>query len=226
MRIVFITSLILSVSSCNQTTERLTGFDIHGIDVSHYQLDIDWKIVADQKITFAFVKASEGETISDNFFCKNWKEIKNAGIRRGAYHFFRPKASVLTQAQNFIDNVILEKGDLPPVLDVEVLDGVTPEELGFSVKTWLEIIETKYQIRPIIYTNLKFYNNHLADFLSEYPIWIARYNRFFEPLLINGQEWIFWQYGNRGRLEGINGDVDFNVFQGTIEELNDLCYTP
>ena len=90
----------------------------------------------------------------------------------------------------------------------------------------LEIIETKYQIRPIIYTNLKFYNNHLADFLSEYPIWIARYNRFFEPLLINGQEWIFWQYGNRGRLEGINGDVDFNVFQGTIEELNDLCYTP
>ncbi len=226
MRLSLIISFIIILTSCNQTTERMTGFEIHGIDVSRYQSDIDWKIVANQGITFAFVKASEGETISDNFFCKNWKEMKQVNIRRGAYHFFRPKTSVLTQAQNFMDNVVLEKGDLPPVLDIEVLDGVSPEDLVSRVKVWLEIIEMEYQIRPIIYTNLKFYNNHLADSLSEYPVWIARYNKYFEPLLTNGVDWKFWQYGNRGRLEGINGDVDFNVFRGTIEELDEMCYVP
>ena len=150
--------------------------------------------------------------------------MKQAGIRRGAYHLFRPKTSVLTQAQNFMDNVILESGDLPPVLDVEVTDGVDPEDLVKRVKTWLEIIEMEYQIRPIIYTNLKFYNNYLADFLPEYPIWIARYNQYFEPLLTNGEEWKFWQYGNRGRVEGIQGDVDLNVFHGSMRDLEMLCY--
>ena len=201
-------------------------FEVHGIDVSRYQSDIDWKRVASQNISFAFVKASEGETISDNFFCKNWKEMKDAGIRRGAYHFFRPTTSVLTQAQNFMDNVILEKGDLPPVLDIEVLDGVSSEELVKRLAVWLEIIELEYQIRPIIYTNLKFYNKHLADHFSDYPVWIARYNRFFEPMLTNNENWQFWQYGNRGRLEGIQGDVDFNVFHGSQEELDSICYFP
>lgn len=212
--------------SCNQITERISGFEIHGIDVSRYQSDIDWKLVADQEITFAFVKASEGETISDNFFCKNWVEMKDAGIRRGAYHFFRPTTSVLTQAQNFMDNVLLDTGDLPPVLDVEVMDGVSTEDLVKRVRTWLEIIEAEYQIRPIIYTNLKFYNKHLADFLPEYPVWIARYNVYFEPMLTNELDWHFWQYGNRGRLDGITGDVDFNVFRGSLEELDALCYSP
>ncbi len=226
MKILVAILPILLIFSCNKETVRKGGFEVHGIDVSRYQSDIDWKKVADQEITFAFVKASEGETISDNFFCKNWKEMKEAGIRRGAYHFFRPTTSVLTQIQNFMDNVILEKGDLPPVLDIEVTDGVATEDIVKRVKTWLDIIEAEYQIRPIIYTNLKFYNNHLADDLSDYPVWIARYNDYFEPLLINDKDWIFWQYGNKGRLEGINGDVDFNVFKGTLKDLDALTYTP
>ncbi|MEM6697721.1 MAG: GH25 family lysozyme, partial [Bacteroidota bacterium] len=132
--------------------------------------------------------------------------------------------SVLTQAQNFMNNVVLEKGDLPPVLDIEVLDGVSTEDLVIRVRAWLEIIEAEYQIRPIIYTNLKFYNKHLANHLQEYPVWIARYNRYFEPLLVNEVNWAFWQYGNRGRLDGIQGDVDFNVFKGSLDELEMLCY--
>ena len=100
MRILTFISLTLFIFSCNNETIRKEGFEVHGIDVSRYQSDINWNKVANQDITFAFVKASEGETISDNFFCKNWKEMKEAGIRRGAYHFFRPTTSVLTQAQN------------------------------------------------------------------------------------------------------------------------------
>ncbi|HFC00157.1 MAG TPA: glycoside hydrolase family 25 protein [Phaeodactylibacter sp.] len=226
MRIVIFVFISFFLASCNQPTQRRTDYEIQGIDVSRYQSHIDWKKVANQDITFAFVKASEGETISDNFFCQNWKEMKDAGIRRGAYHFFRPKTAVLTQVRNFMDNVFLEKGDLPPVLDVEVLDGVSSEDLVIRIKTWLEIIENEYNIRPIIYTNLKFYNTHLAETFAEYPVWIARYNHYFEPQLANDKKWMFWQYGNRGRIDGINGDVDFNVFHGTMEDFEKLCYTP
>ena len=221
---ILLTTLLM-LSSCGGVTERKEGFEVHGIDVSRYQSDIDWTKVAEQDISFAFVKASEGETISDQFFCKNWDEMKEAGIRRGAYHFFRPKTSVLTQAQKFLDNVILEEGDLPPVLDVEVMDNVSEIALISRMRTWLEIVEFELQIRPIIYTNLKFYNKYLADHFPEYPVWIARYNDYFEPMLTNGLDWSFWQYGNKGRLEGIEGFVDFNVFKGTERDLAKMCFS-
>lgn len=226
MRIFIFIFILFFLSSCNKPTQRRTDYDVHGIDVSRYQSHIDWKKVAEQDITFAFVKASEGETISDQFFCQNWNEMKKAGIRRGAYHFFRPKTSVQTQVKNFMDNVFIEKGDLPPVLDVEVMDGVSTEKLVRQMKSWLEIIENEYHIRPIIYTNLKFYNTHLAEDFSDYPVWIARYNHYFQPVLDKGKKWDFWQYGNRGQLDGIDGDVDFNVFHGTLEQFEQICYSP
>lgn len=220
--IILITALLLC-SACNQTTQRKQGFAVHGVDVSRYQSEIDWVKVSNQDIHFAYVKASEGETITDTHFCKNWAAIKAAGIKRGAYHFFRPTTSVLTQAQNFIDNVILENGDLPPVLDVEVMDGVSSEELIKRMQTWLDIIELHFQIKPIIYTNQKFFNEHLAKNFKDYPLWVARYNNFFKPNPSN-KDWLFWQYGNKGRIEGIDGDVDLNVFQGSLEELNALTF--
>ena len=221
--IILITTLLLC-SACNQITERKQGFDIHGVDVSRYQSEINWKTVADQDITFAFVKASEGETITDTHFCKNWAAIKDANIKRGAYHFFRPTTSVLTQAQNFIDNVVLEDGDLPPVLDVEVLDGVPTEDLVKRIQTWLDIIELHFQIRPIIYTNQKFFNEHLAKNFKDYPLWVARYNNFFQPRPRNKKDWLFWQYGNKGNVDGIEGNVDLNVFNGSLDELNALTF--
>jgi len=69
---------------------------------------------------------------------------------------------------------------------------------------------------------LHFYNRHLAGYFSEYPLWIARYHRR-EPSLACGTDWVFWQYGHRGRLEGIAGPVDFNVFHGSLEQLEALC---
>ena len=221
--IILITTLLLC-SACNNITERKQGFSVHGVDVSRYQSEIDWKEVASQDITFAFVKASEGETITDTHFCQNWAAIKEANIKRGAYHFFRPTTSVLTQAQNFIDNVILENGDLPPVLDVEVMDGVSKEDLVKRMQAWLDIIEMHFQIKPVIYTNQKFFNEHLAKDFKDYPLWIARYNNFFEPKPSNNKDWLFWQYGNKGRVNGIDGDVDLNVFQGSLEELEALTF--
>lgn len=200
----------------------MPAFEIHGIDVSHYQARINWDTIAAQAIDFAFVKATEGTDHTDSLFSTNWSNIKRVGMKRGAYHFFRPRSSVLQQAQNFMDHVQLEKGDLPPVLDVEVTDGASDELVIKRIRTWVEIIEHHYKIRPIIYTNLNFYRRYIKQNFDNYPIWIARYNTL-EPKLGNDQDWCFWQYGNRGQLKGIKGFVDFNVFKGSFLELESLC---
>jgi len=200
----------------------MPDFEVHGIDVSHYQAKINWDTIAAQAIDFAFVKATEGTDHADTLFCNNWSDIKRVGLKRGAYHFFRPRSSVLKQAQNFMSQVNLEPGDLPPVLDVEVTDGASDELVIKRVRTWVEIIEHHYQVKPIIYTNLNFYKQYIRQNFDDYPIWIARYNTR-EPKLANNQQWQFWQYGNRGQLKGINGFVDFNVFKGSLLELESLC---
>ena len=223
MRYLFAAILIfLLFYSCNPVTKRMAEFEVHGIDVSHYQSKIAWDSIVTQDISFAFVKATEGETFADSLFSSNWQEMKRVGIKRGAYHFFRPTLSVYKQAKNFMENVELQIGDLPPVLDVEVDDGASEELVVFRIKTWLEMIEHHYRIRPIIYTNITYFNKYIAGNLDEYPIWIARYS-YNEPKLAFNKQWDFWQYGNRGRLKGIEGDVDFNVFNGNINRLESFC---
>ena len=145
--------LLLGLYSCDTETLRIENFDAHGIDVSHYQGQIDWQKIKEQDIHFAFVKVTEGGDFEDSLFSKNWEEIKKVGIKRGAYHFFRPKVDVNTQISNFIKNVNLQKGDFPPVLDVEVFDGVSKIQLIQSMKKWLSAIEINYNIKPIIYSN-------------------------------------------------------------------------
>jgi lysozyme len=202
---------------------RRSDYSVHGIDVSHYQKYIDWQAVADQNIHFAFIKATEGETFRDSLFCSNWEKIKDAGIRRGAYHFFRPTVPAEAQARNFIEGIELGHGDLAPVLDVEVMDGVSETDMRESVKKWLNLVESTYKIKPILYTNQKFFNRYLAGHFQDYPVWIARYHSRCKPELKASHEWQFWQYGNRGRLKGINGDVDFNVFYGSLSDLEHFC---
>ncbi len=208
--------------SCNPVTERLLNFEVHGIDISHHQSRINWTEVSEQDIQFAFIKATEGESYVDSIFGINWKESSDAGIKRGAYHFFRPNSAADIQAKNFISTVNLQIGDLPPVLDVEVLGDVSSEVLVQRIGQWLKIVEDRYQIKPIIYTNLEFYYKHLKHEFDEYPMWIARYNDEAPQLKI-GKEWSFWQYGNRGQVNGISGSVDLNVFNGRMEDLEDIC---
>lgn len=219
--ILFFVVLLLS---CNRPTIRMNDYAVHGIDISHHQQHIDWDKISNQNIHFAFAKATEGMTHVDTLFCHNWEEMNRVGILRGAYHFFRPKFSAVLQAENFVEMVEMEYGDLPPVLDVEVTDDVSATEMLNGIQIWLAIVEQKTKMTPIIYTNQKFFNKYLANHFPNNLIWIARYNSLFDPHLVNDTEWQFWQYGNRGRLDGIAGDVDFNVFNGTLDELESLCY--
>lgn len=192
-------------------------YSIHGIDVSKYQSLIAWKEVKAMKIKtiklgFTFIKATEGTSNTDPQFKRNWKKSKDAGILRGAYHFFIASKDGRLQAENFIDKVKLETGDLPPVLDIEHLNGVSPPQLKKEVKTWLAIAENYYGVKPIIYTNVDFYKQNLGSEFDEYPLWVAHYYQLKQPRINRG--WIFWQHSDKGRVNGIVSKVDFNVFNG------------
>ena len=193
------------------------SYNIHGIDVSRYQRNIDWEAVRAMqdkqvKIGFAFIKATEGLGRVDNSFRQNWFNAKEAKMPRGAYHFFIPSKSGKAQAENFIATVSLTKGDLPPVLDIETTNGASVAEIQQRTKDWLLMIEKYYKVKPIIYTNIDFYNNFLDGKFDEYPLWIAHYLVKDKPRI--KRSWSFWQHNESGRVNGINAYVDFNVFNG------------
>jgi len=201
------------------------GYEIHGIDVSKYQHQISWEAVKEMKVHhiklgFAFIKATEGNDNVDPFFKRNWRRSKNAGITRGAYHFFIATKDGKMQAKNFIKRVDLESGDLPPVLDVEQRYGASPGQLRKEVKAWLETVENHYGVRPIIYTNVDFYENYLKGFFDDYPLWVAHYLQPTKPRI--SRNWSFWQHSEEGRVNGILSKVDFNVFNGDSLEFKKL----
>jgi lysozyme len=193
------------------------NYPIHGIDVSHHQDDINWDLVKSMqvkniKIGFVFIKATEGIGKVDSHFNQNWFQSKDAGMCRGAYHFFLATKSGKLQAQNFIDVVELKAGDLPPVLDIEQTYGVPVERLRKEVKTFLQTTEQYYGVRPIIYTNVDFYKQYLDGQFDDYPLWVAHYLKQDTPRI--KRDWIFWQHSEGGRVSGVTDKVDFNVFNG------------
>lgn len=197
-------------------------YDVHGIDVSHYQGDIDWlelmqSRLTDYPIEFVFMKATEGGDHGDDTFARNFSEAGKHGFIRGAYHFFSPKTDPLKQADFFIRTVKLAPGDLPPVLDVEVTGKKTKKELQQNIKRWLDRVEAHYGVKPILYTSYKFKTRYLDDSIfNTYPYWIAHY--YVDSVKYEGK-WHFWQHSDVGTVPGIDEDVDLNVFNGSLEEL-------
>ena len=205
------------------------GYRIHGIDVSKYQDRVDWERVrnmqvGDIRISFAFIKATEGSWMEDSWFDYNWENARKQGIIRGAYHYFLPDISPKAQAQLFARTVRLRSGDLPPVIDVEVTRGMTKAQIRQFTKTYLQILEKQYNVRPIVYTNRDFYKNYFAneaDF-KPYCFWIAHYY-VTDLQMPDDSRWHFWQHSDRGTVNGINEPVDFNVFYGDSAALRRLC---
>ncbi len=201
------------------------NYTIHGIDVSKYQDIIDWSSVKDMKVgnvqmSFAFIKATEGLGNEDAYFRRNWKKTKDAGMARGAYHFFLATKSGKAQAQNFINSVELMPGDLPPVLDIEQTYGVPAERLRERAKEWLQTIQDYYHITPIIYTNVDFYKSYLKDDFDSFPLWIAHYLQKERPRIY--REWAFWQHSEAGKVNGILTRVDFDVFNADSADFRKL----
>jgi lysozyme len=201
------------------------SYSIHGIDVSKYQQSIVWDEVkymhvASVQLGFTYIKATEGIDNVDEQFYRNWKKAKQAGMICGAYHFFIGSKDGRMQAENFIDKVNLTAGDLPPVLDIEQLNGANPVAFKKEIKRWLEVAENYYHIKPIIYTNVDFYNHYLGGEFDEYPLWVAHYYQEHQPRI--KRDWIFWQHSDEGRVNGIVSRVDFNVFGGDSVQFKSL----
>nr|WP_223151935.1 glycoside hydrolase family 25 protein [Chitinophaga qingshengii] len=201
------------------------NYKIHGIDVSKFQKDINWHAVKQMqvdniRISFAFIKATEGITRQDAAFRQNWERAGKAGLIRGAYHFFYSTRDPLKQAINFRNVVDLQPGDLPPVLDIETSNSQPAAVIRSTAKIWLEEMEKAYKVKPIIYTNIHFYETYLGSEFDDYPLWIAHYYQKERPA--SKRAWLFWQHSDIGRVNGIRTTVDFNVFRGDSTDLERL----
>lgn len=201
-----------------------TGYKVHGIDISHYQGDIDWKMLLQTRhsqfpIRFIFMKATEGGDFADKNFVANFDSARANGFIRGAYHFYNPRTDAICQADFFINSVKLKKGDLPPVLDIEK-KGKDMNRLRADLKLWLQLVEKHYGVKPIIYSSYSYKMKYLNDSVfNSYPYWIAHY--YVDSVRYKGN-WAFWQHHDVGVLPGINKEVDLNIFNGTMTQLDSL----
>ncbi len=196
-----------------------------GFDVSEYQSLIDWEktynIDESFEMSFVFIRATAGKNKIDKRFKENWKNAKQRNLICGAYHYYRPNENSFEQANNFIKIVKLKKGDLPPVLDIEKLPKTQSiDNLKLGLKRWLEVVEKHYKVKPIIYSGESYYNDFLKDEFSDYPFWIANYNFWIKEIK---NEWDFWQFTENGKLEGVKGQLDLNVYNGSVISLQNMC---
>ena len=217
------------------TTER-----IYGIDIAKYQhgkgrraVPIHWdklRIIhvgkrgsnnvsgtADYPVSFVYIKSTEGTSIRNRFYLNDYAQARKHDIRTGAYHFWSVRTGGAEQATYFIRNTLFREGDLPPVLDVEptnaqIAQSGGAERLFREIRVWLKAVERHTGVKPILYVNQMFVNNHLSkqpDLKRDYRVWIARYSEYKPDVRLT-----YWQLCPDGRVAGIQGDVDINVFNG------------
>lgn len=192
-----------------------------GFDISHYQKkeDIKWDslTIANDgiKLDFVVMRATMGNRKKDKHFDDFWETSKKNELIRGAYHFYRADEDPVMQANNYLESVILESGDLRPVLDIErVPRRKSREKFIEDLKVWLKIVEDKYGEKPIIYTYYYYYKDHLKGEFDDYPLWLANYNDVMVPS--PDDDWKLWQFTEKGIVKGINTKVDLNIYNGNL----------
>lgn len=198
---------------------------VPGIDVSAYQGNVDWVKVKAAGKQFAFVRVSDGKNSLDSKFGANWKSSKSAGVIRGTYQFFRPSQDPIVQADLLLaelsKNGGLQVGDLPPVLDLEATDGVAAATVVSKAKQWLSHVEAALGVKPIVYT-AAFMSSTLGNNFGGYTLWVANYGVTCPTMPSGWSKWAFWQSSDSGAVAGITGNVDLDVFDGSLTDLKKL----
>ncbi len=199
----------------------MTDGTVQGIDVSHYQGKVNWNEVAKAGKAFAFIKATDG-IASDPMFAVNWPNAEAAGFRRGGYHFFRALSDPLRQANHFLRQVEDDPGELPPVLDFEMLGSASVDQALCAARIWMKAVEEATGRKPILYTGPAFWSACLnSAMFANHPLWISHYTLAAQPRIPPvWKTWDFWQYSEKGVVPGISGPVDLNCFNGTLMELD------
>lgn len=201
-----------------------TDYPVRGVDVSYYQGEIDWQVLADENIDFAFIKATEGSGHIDIKFEENWAQAGKTDLKRGAYHFFSFESKGKAQAEHFISVVPKEEGMLSPVVDIEFYGNrfynkPDVEKTRAELQSLLDNLEAYYGIKPLIYATESSYSTYIRGAFDEYPLWIR--NVYFSPNMGMPGKWTFWQYDSEAKLKGYSGEeehIDLNVFHGTEDE--------
>lgn len=194
---------------------------ILGIDVSNWQAEVDWGAVAASGVQFAIVKASEGTTFLDGYLARNWHGIPAAGLARGAYHFAQPNQNQPEAEAAWFLSCVQGAGGLADgdvlVLDLEAGTG----NLVDWTQRWLAAVTAAVGFRPLLYSGMWFMEPHglVGDpQLAEHGLWLAAYGSVppapppLWPVLA------LWQFSCTGRVPGVDGDCDCNVFNGAIEQ--------
>ncbi len=200
---------------------------ISGIDVARYEGDVNWATVRDEGIAFGFARTTNGTSILDEWFERNWREMRDAGVVRGAYQYFRPGQDPIAQADEMLSMIDAAGGllpeDLPPVLDLETDDGLPMSTVTSKAQAWLTHVEALTGKRPLVYSAAYFGDGTMGA-LAGYPLWVANYVSTPVgncPKVPNGwTRWHFWQYSESGQLAGVPADaVDLDVFDGSLDDL-------
>lgn len=197
-------------------------YAIHGIDISKYQGDIDWVEARRGGVKFAWIKATEGGDHLDHRFMDNWNGAKAAGVPRGAYHFYYFCRPVNEQVSWVIENVPVDPNALPLVLDMEwnahsKTCRIRPPraEIVRDMQYFLTEIEKHYGKRPVIYSSVDFHRDRMVGAFKSYDFWLRSVASYPNRIYTDRDDWVFWQYTAEGRIPGIDGNVDRNVFFGT-----------
>ncbi len=194
-----------------------------GIDVSNYQKDINWRATAaDPSIKYVYVKATEGATHKQHRYRANIENARKHGVKVGSYHFLKTTSSIQKQFENFISMAKPEEQDLIPLLDVETHAGWSAKQLQDSVMLFCQLLEDYYGCKPMIYTNVSYFNTLLGYNFKHFPLFIARYSKS-EPQLNFGAKWILWQFSDKGIISGIDEKVDLSRFNRGCS-LKDITY--
>jgi lysozyme len=200
-----------------------------GIDVSHWEGEVDWPGVRSAGYRFAFTKATEGLNYLDDTFYANVAGAQAVGIPIGAFHFFRAAMPAQKQAEYFLRSISPLKLDLPPVLDVEENPVLSKPATAAAVKTWLDAVEQATGRKPIIYTGLYYWDGSVGNpgWAKDYPLWIAQYISGQQPRLPQSwSSWVFWQYTDKGSVPGCQGSVDLNYTSLSEAELMEMARMP
>lgn len=220
LTIFFLFSCCCLICGCGP--QKAEDYQVWGLDISRHQDHVDWErvLAEDDPPAFVFVKATEGTLIVDPTYERHAQELNEAGVLWGAYHFFGHRTSGKEQARNFIRTTRLCKGNLIPVLDIEKHRFMTdPARSVREAKAFCREIKRYYGVNPIIYCSTSFYEHYLEKDFSDrdYVMWIADYGENPDHL-----HWQFWQHTDSHRIAGIRGNVDRNVFDGSLQELQKL----
>jgi len=188
-----------------------------GIDVSHYSGSVDWRQVAGAGYSFAYVKATEGVDDADPAFRDHWQRLAEAGLLRGAYHFYVTEDDPEEQARFFLDTVEHRTGDLVPVVDIEILGRGTPAGLADRLRRFLDIIEQEIGARPMVYTEPNFWDAHLTPDFGHHPLWVAEYGTD-EPRIPKGwSRWTLWQWVEEAEVPGVEKGADLSRLHPDVE---------